>query len=165
VLFRSADKLTTVKSFTQKMQEQGFILENKDVAVELIRPDEAICDTLGLRKNELALCLSRTRMVNDDIIMYSVSNVPASFELPTDVKAYGSLYSLLNIRGIMITHAEEMIEATLADPDISLALQVPLNAAVLKRTRISKDATGRNVEFTVTHYRSDRYKYIIDLSL
>lgn len=160
-----ADKLSTVKSFTQKMQEQGLVLKNKQINISLVKPEPNIASALNIEPTDKVLSLSRIRMVNNDIIMYSISSVPASLELPFDAKLYDSLYQLLAAQNIQISHAEEYIEAMLADEEISHALEIPVNAAVLKRTRISQDQYSRNVEYTTTYYRSDKYKYVVELTV
>ncbi|MGL4374655.1 MAG: GntR family transcriptional regulator [Turicibacter sp.] len=160
-----ADRLSTVKSFTQKMQEQGFVLKNKQINISLITPDTTVAAALNIDPDEKVLCLSRIRMVNNDIIMYTISYVPSSFNLPFDAELYGSLYQLLSQQNIQISHAEEYIEAMLSNDEISAALEIPLNDAVLKRTRISKDQYNRNIEYTTTFYRSDKYKYVVELTV
>ena len=134
-----ADKLSTVKSFTQKMSEQGLVLKNKQINISLVTPDETIKSALNLAPNEKVLRLNRIRMVNNDIIMYSISYLPESLNLPFDAEQYGSLYYLLASQNIHITHAEEYIEAMLANVIVADALEISTNDAVLKRTRISKD--------------------------
>ncbi|MDE5976911.1 MAG: GntR family transcriptional regulator [Turicibacter sp.] len=160
-----ADKLSTVKSFTQKMHEQGLVLQNKHVNLSLVIPDETVASALNTEAGEKVLRLSRIRMVNNDIIMFSISYLPASLNLPLDTSVYNSLYLLLSSYNIQISHAEEYIEAMLANNLISEALEVSLNAAVLKRTRISQDQYNRNIEYTTTYYRSDKYKYVVELTV
>jgi len=160
-----ADKLTTVKSFTQKMNDQGLVLKNKEINISLIKPDTIIAKTLHLDSEEEVLCLSRIRMVNNDIIMYSISYLPQFLDLPFDAQSYGSLYQQLSLKNIQVSHAEECIEATLADEEVSLALDISINDAVLKRTRISQDQLSRDIEYTITYYRSDKYKYVVDLTV
>ena len=160
-----ADKLTTIKSFTQKMNEQGFILKNKDIQVSTVPAGETVGAVLGIEPEEAVFCLSRTRMVNHDIIMYSVSYAPLSLNLPTDTSLYSSLYQQFSKLGIMLSHAEECIEATLADAFISEKLQISQGDAVLKRSRTSRDKEGRIVEYTESYYRSDKYKYVVELTM
>ena len=160
-----ADKLSTVKSFTEKMQEQGYALKNKQINLSLITPDSVVASALNLEADEKALCLSRIRMVNDDIIMYSISYIPKSLNLPIEAELYGSLYHLLNQQGFKVTRAEEYIEAMITTEEVAKALEINPTDAVLKRTRVSHDAQGRNIEYTVTYYRSDKYKYIVELTV
>lgn len=160
-----ADKLSTVKSFTQKMSEQGLVLKNKQINISLVTPDETIKSALNLAPNEKVLRLNRIRMVNNDIIMYSISYLPESLNLPFDAEQYGSLYYLLASQNIHITHAEEYIEAMLSNVIVADALEISTNDAVLKRTRISKDQNNRSIEYTTTYYRSDKYKYIVELTI
>lgn len=160
-----ADKLSTVKSFTQKMSEQGLVLKNKQINISLVTPDETIKSALNLAPNEKVLRLNRIRMVNNDIIMYSISYLPESLNLPFDAEQYGSLYYLLASQNIHITHAEEYIEAMLANIIVADALEISTNDAVLKRTRISKDQNNRSIEYTTTYYRSDKYKYVVELTI
>lgn len=160
-----ADKLSTVKSFTQKMSEQGLVLKNKQINISLVTPDETIKSALNLAPNEKVLRLNRIRMVNNDIIMYSISYLPESLNLPFDAEQYGSLYYLLASQNIHIIHAEEYIEAMLANVIVADALEISTNDAVLKRTRISKDQNNRSIEYTTTYYRSDKYKYVVELTI
>lgn len=160
-----ADKLSTVKSFTQKMSEQGLVLKNKQINISLVTPDETIKSALNLAPNEKVLRLNRIRMVNNDIIMYSISYLPESLNLPFDAEQYGSLYYLLASQNIHITHAEEYIEAMLSNVIVADALEISTNDAVLKRTRISKDQNNRSIEYTTTYYRSDKYKYVVELTI
>lgn len=160
-----ADRLTTIKSFTQKMQEQGFILQNKEIEAQYVPASEIVAGVFGIEPSEEVLCLKRTRMVNNDIIMYSISYAPSSLNLPADSSLYDSLYKQFAKENITIGHAEEYIEAMLADEKISEKLEVSFGAAVLKRTRTSKDQHGRYVEYTETYYRSDKYKYVVELTM
>ena len=159
-----ADNLSTIKSFTQKMNEEGHILQNKNVEVQVMPADENTSSALALGEGEGVLRLKRTRMVNQDIIMYSISYLPESLNLPADPAVYGSLYQQLDAAGVKVVRAEECIEATLADDVISSALSVPPLAAVLKRTRTGYGENGRPLEYTTTYYRSDKYKYIVELT-
>ena len=79
-----ADKLSTVKSFTQKMQEQGYILKNKQINISLVNPDPAVVAAFNIEPTDKVWRLSRIRMVNNDIIMYSISYVPGFLDLPFD---------------------------------------------------------------------------------
>lgn len=160
-----SDRLSTVKSFTQKMFDQGLILKNKEINISFVKPDEVIASTLGVNPADDVFCLSRIRMVNNDIIMYSISYVPKSLDLPFDADSYGSLYQQLALKHIQIAHAEECIEAMLADEEVSKALEISVNDAVLKRTRISRDQLSHNIEYTITYYRSDKYKYVVELTI
>ena len=147
-----ADKLSTVK-------------KNKQINISLVTPDETVAAALNIDPSEQVLRLSRIRMVNNDIIMFSISYIPGFLNLPFDAELYGSLYQLLSAQNIQISHAEEYIEAMLADDLISQALEISLNDAVLKRTRISQDQYNRNIEYTTTYYRSDKYKYVVELTV
>ena len=120
---------------------------------------------MNINPNDKVLRLSRIRMVNNDIIMYSISYVPQFLNLPLNAELYGSLYQLLATQNIQISHADEYIEAMLADDIISQSLEISVNDAVLKRTRISQDQYNRNVEYTTTYYRSDKYKYVVELTV
>ena len=160
-----ADKLTTVTSFTQKMLEQGLELKNKEINISLLKPDKFIAEILNLDSTEDVFCLSRIRMVNNSIIMYSITYLPQFLNLPFDAQSYGSLYQQLSLHNIQISHADECIEATLANEEISKALSISINDAVLKRTRVGQDQFSRNVEYTITYYRSDKYKYVVELTI
>ena len=74
------------------------------------------------------------------------------------------LLTLLERSGIIVTRAEQMITATLADAEVSAALDVELGAPLISIHRVVYDQNERPIEFITALYRPDRYQYRMMLS-
>jgi GntR family transcriptional regulator len=74
------------------------------------------------------------------------------------------LLLLLERSGASISHATQVITASLAGGKISRLLNVPIGSSVLKIMRTVYDQNGRPVEFVTGLYRPDRYQYKMTLS-
>ena len=64
----------------------------------------------------------------------------------------------------MIGRAEQTINATLADMEVSNALELDLGSPLLSIQRIVFDQNDNPVEFIKALYRPDRYQYRMMLS-
>ena len=71
----------------------------------------------------------------------------------------GSLYDWLRTE-FQVTPAEatQTTEPTVTDADESRLLEVPLYSPALQFERVTRDTTGRVIEFTRSIYRGDRYR-------
>lgn len=70
----------------------------------------------------------------------------------------GSFYAGVAERvGVEVSDADQTVEATPAPDWLARALAVPVGAALLSVTRVTRLADGRTVGLTRTHYRGDRY--------
>src|SRR5690606_15716171 len=69
------------------------------------------------------------------------------------------LYLLRKKYGVSVGHAEQTIDAVLAEPEVANALSIPIGAAALRIERVYYKDTGVPVQFTRCWYPSDRYKY------
>lgn len=74
------------------------------------------------------------------------------------------LLVLLERSGVVVSHAEQVITAKLADTQVAPVLGVEVGSALLKITRVVRDQRSRPVEFITGLYRPDRYQYAMSLS-
>ena len=71
-----------------------------------------------------------------------------------------SLYALLRERfGLVLSEAEQEIEADLARPGEARLLQLDGGAAVLRMRRRTFDKGGQVVEYAESVYRGDKYTF------
>jgi len=71
-----------------------------------------------------------------------------------------SLYDVLeSAYGIKLTQAEQSLEAALADPRELELLGLTPPAAVLRMQRLTMRDDGVPVEYVLSAYRGDRYKF------
>ncbi|MBI5348306.1 MAG: GntR family transcriptional regulator, partial [Chloroflexi bacterium] len=60
---------------------------------------------------------------------------------------------------VVLTQAEQTIEAALAEPDEIKLLKLDPPAAVLRIQRLTLTSDGIPVEYVLSAYRGDRYKF------
>jgi GntR family transcriptional regulator len=75
----------------------------------------------------------------------------------------GSLYVVLEQKGVELTEAEETLEATVADEEVSRLLNIRQGAPLLKVTRLTWDRDHTPVELVIALYRADFYRYSVRL--
>jgi GntR family transcriptional regulator len=75
----------------------------------------------------------------------------------------GSLYVLLEQKGIELLEAEETLEAILADEEVAGLLDIPHGAPLLKVTRLTWDRDRTPIELVIALYRADFYRYAVRL--
>lgn len=108
----------------------------------------------------------RLRRVRGEPFSHLVTYVPESIGKSYSRRDLASrpLILLLERAGASISHAQQVISATLAGADVADLLGVPIGAALLKLSRTVYDQNGRAVEFVTGLYRPDRYQYKMTLS-
>jgi GntR family transcriptional regulator len=71
-----------------------------------------------------------------------------------------SLYGVLEQEyGVALTEAEQVLEAAVADVDEVRLLELTPPAAVMRMQRLTVDSEGEPVEYVLSSYRGDRYKF------
>lgn len=77
----------------------------------------------------------------------------------------GSLYEWMRLHcGANLVRAREYIEAAAADPEMAGLLEVAAGAPLLIARRQSFDESGKPAEYSVLYFRSDRYRFQLELS-
>lgn len=91
--------------------------------------------------------------------MFTTHAPPSSAELGTQ-----SLYEWLrSTPGLDIVGGLEPIEAAIAPSAICKKLQLTSGSPVLVARRLAKTKGGLSVEFAITTYRADRYRFRVEL--
>ena len=74
------------------------------------------------------------------------------------------LFSLLERSGVQIINAHQIVSATLADPEVALAIGVAVGSALLSLDRVVRDEDGNGVEFLSALYRPDMFRLEMPLT-
>ncbi|MEX0280797.1 MAG: GntR family transcriptional regulator [Arenibacterium sp.] len=69
------------------------------------------------------------------------------------------LLLLLEEAGVDVTRAQQTVTATIADPEVALALDIPAGAPLIDVRRIVSDRTQRPVEYIRILYRPEFYRF------
>jgi GntR family transcriptional regulator len=112
--------------------------------------------------------IARLRLVDGEPMAIEYLHVPAALVpglRPADMEA-GDFYDLLRDRhGIRVHEAVQSIEPTVTNEEEARLIGVPVLSPALLFERLTKDATGRPVEYVHSVYRGDRYRIVSRLAL
>lgn len=159
------EKLNKIMSFKEEMRVRGLDQYTKFAKISVVKLSKTIADFLGVNKGDEAYKLERLKYVNDSPMVFFVTYLKKSLNLPLKDEEYmGSLYEFLEKNyNIQLTKAREYYEAVLADKQICEYLDIEMHDPVLKRTKISYDDAGNVVECSICYYRADKYKYSVEI--
>lgn len=152
-------ELHRLTSFTEDMRAQGKTSGSKTLFIGLVTPDERIASALGT--DAPVLRLTRLRLADDQIMGLHDTYLPGMYALePRDLAVQQSLHTLLAHRfQLVLSTADETIEADAASSEEAEHLGIPSQSPVLRVERLSYDALGESKEFCAMCYRADQYRY------
>ncbi|MFV0406322.1 MAG: GntR family transcriptional regulator [Propioniciclava sp.] len=161
---RFDEPLNRIRSFTDEMRSLGKEPHTSSVEVVQLPPSRAAAHALEIPEDRPVLRLDRVRSTDGQPLVH-FSTFMAPEGLSSDPADYtGSLYDYLEVsHGIVITRVQEHFEAQLMPDNLAEQLQVAAQSPCMKRVRLSIDQHGNKVEYTVCHYRGDRYRYHVEM--
>jgi len=159
------ERMQSVISFSEEMQRHGVIMSTSHCSIGPEAASKYIAQQLDVKEGERVFHLIRVRCADGVPLVYSDTYLPGCLDLPLNEATYNaSLYDFLRKeRDIVVASAQDTLEAMLADGQMAAFLKIPLYTAVFKRTRKGFDQDGRQVEFSVSCYPGEKYKYTIEL--
>lgn len=166
VTFEKIDEnIKRVISFSREMEQHGMKMETSYCHISVEKSGKAASAKLDIPLNTPVYKLVRVRCVKGAPMVYSVTYLKKTHELPLDDGSYReSLYDLLETQyDIQIVRGQDTFEATLANGTIADFLKISVGEPVFKRSRITFDPNGDKVEYTYCYYPGEKYKYTVDL--
>jgi GntR family transcriptional regulator len=110
------------------------------------------------------LRLERIRYADKKPVLQTVDVLPEWIDIGPEDDFSGSLYELMESRGIRLAECQNIIEASVTDRRLSELLQVKKGFPVLALKRTSYDTEGRPVLYEDASCRGDMYTYAIRLA-
>jgi len=144
-----------------------YDIKTKVLALKVIKADSDICKKLEIDEKEPVIYLERLRFASNTPVALIKSYLPGKFVPEMETLDFNdkSLYQCLeeNYR-LQLHNAHEIIEAVLADREISKLLEIPEKSPLLfiQRTTYLLDRTV--IEYETIESRSDIYKYHNELT-
>jgi GntR family transcriptional regulator len=161
---RMEQALSLLTSFTEDMARRGKSVDSLWLSRRIDSPAPEEVMGLGLRAGDRIARLERVRRSDGVPLAIERAALPLSV-LDAPEQVTGSLYAVLQARGMRPVRAVQRITAAnLGERDAEL-LGVPTGAAGLKIERIGYLANGRAVEFTRSLYRGDAYDFAVELKI
>lgn len=166
VIFNKIEEpLTRIMSFTEEMRIRGLEVSTKFAKINIVESNKIIAKNLNILEGQEVYKIERLRYVNGQPMVFFITYLSKNLNLPLAEDEYtGSLYELLvKTNNISISKVREYFEAVSTDERLSGYLEVELGSPALKRTRISFDSNGNNLEYSVCYYRADKYRYMVEM--
>jgi len=156
-------QLQRLESFSEDMRARDLPASSQTLIFKVVPAPSIVAVRLGLEPGANVLRLKRLRLVEDRPVALHDAYINR-LDLRRDaLENIGSLYVLLEQKGIELMEAEETLEATLADEDVATLLDAPRGAPLLKVTRLTWDRDRTPVELVIALYRADFYRYAVRL--
>jgi GntR family transcriptional regulator len=153
-------------SYTEDMRRQGLVSSSRLLSVGQVGADDELAWRLGVRPHTRVLRIERLRMAMEEPMAIETTHLDAA-RFPGLAKRLGgseSLYALLaGEYDVHLAAAEETIETVPAPPKEAELLDTTVGYPMLLLSRHSRDTLGRPVEFALSFYRGDRYKFVAQL--
>jgi GntR family transcriptional regulator len=155
-------RLRTLSGFTQDVNARGGKSSSRVLEFRVVAAAPDIAAALRLAPGTEVFILSRLRLA--DGVPLALESAYLPFKMFPGLLDHDftieSLYSVLeNEHNCPLTQAEQTIESALANKREAEMLEVISPAAVFKIQRLSMTNDGLPVEYVVSVYRGDRYKF------
>lgn len=154
-------------SFTQDMAARGLEPGARVVRFQHGPADADLARELEIMPGARVLRVARVRTADGEPIALEELAVDAALVpglRPEDLEGT-SFYELLRRRyGLRIVGGEQTMEAAALDAEAARLLRVPKGSAAFLLQRVSRDETGRVLEFVRSRYRGDRYRFTTALT-
>lgn len=159
---KAASKLSKWKHFTEILVESGHQIQKRWLRAEVV-PNEA-----GTKPHRLfgTRCLKLERVYDLDGAPYIYYQHYLSSELDEGLTLSDlndqSLYELLEEQGLSLDKLQDEFGVAAASREIAEILGLPEGAALLKRSRYSRDEQGEVIEYSVGYYNTELQNYIVN---
>ena len=150
-----------VRSFSEEMEARGSRPHSKLVSSEVVPAEAETGDALRLSPEEKVIRIRRVRVADAVPMGVETTCLPESLcpNLLDKFDPRTSLYrTLLQLYGIHMVQADEVVEAGLADAEEARLLGIRKGSPVFLFTRTAYAKGGRAVEYVKSTFRGDRYK-------
>jgi GntR family transcriptional regulator len=150
------------------MQLLNKKVTSRVLEAKLLPADPLLSRRLQVQLGAEVVFLYRIRLVDDDPTAIERSYLP--HELCPGILSHdfatNSLYEILSsVYEKRPDHAEQVIEASLATPEVSTLLGLTPPAVVFMFHRETRMASGQVVEYVESELRADRFRFFTNLKL
>ena len=156
--------LPAMLSFTEELERRGMRPSTRVVSPGWAPAGERAGHALGLPAEASALRLERIRYADDKPVLHTVDVLPRQIGIAPREDFSGSLYELMERRGVPLAECQNIIQAAITDDRLGKLLRVKKGFPVLALRRTSYDRDGRPVLYEEATCRGDLYSYAIRLS-
>lgn len=158
------DGNSKLKSFTEKMAQQGSEISTDVLEVLRIPATERITEHLNISVGDEIIYSKRLRKVDGEPIALFENYISTRTGVTEKDDFSGSVYNIFEKKyGIKISGAEKVIEADIARSEDASLLKIPAGDPILIIRYTTFDNDNNPIEYSEGIYRADRYKYMVKL--
>jgi len=161
------EKLTELVGFTQDMERKGYVPGTRVLQRDSIYPPKEVQEILQLEKGERVLVLRRVRYASAEPVALQTAYVPLKFFPGIENVDFEkeSLYATFKKFGRPPAWAKQDMEAiVIQDLEQAELLGVAPGSPGLVSERLTYDLDGNPIEFTITVFRGDKYRFTVHLT-
>lgn len=159
-------QLSNLTGFSQDISTRGARPSSVILSAQIVPANAHLASVLKLMQGAEVVELSRLRLSNDLPLCIEIAHIP-HYLCPNILKtdfAHASLYAVFQRDyGYRLARAEQTMEASLATPRELEILQITAPASVLRIERLTYNQNDILLEYVVSAYRGDRYKFHLTL--
>jgi GntR family transcriptional regulator len=159
-------ELTHLTSFTEDMKHLGKNVSSKILKFQIISAQEPISEKFGLPLGSPLLYISRLRNVDGEPIAINISylNLPENIQISKqEVDEAGSIYALLERKGIPPMESDRTLEAIEANEERARILNIQVGSPLMMVEGLVYTYNEFPVEFHQVISIGKRYKYSLHL--
>ncbi len=151
----------------EELTKAGIMCFSYILNSEVVKVDDILSERMNLPVGSELYSIERLRYANSNPLCYQKIYLTAALCPDLDVKklAKVSLYETLEKDyGLKISHAKQTIQACMANYKIAALLELNDLTCMLKVKRTSYLDTNECIEYSESHYVSDRYELSMTLN-
>ncbi len=159
-------ELTNLTSFAEDMKNKGLSPSSKLLNFREKPASMHVAEKLAVEVGTPICFIQRLRLDDQQPIAINLSYLrlpPHVSIVAQELSDTGSLWALLESKGIILADADRTIEAILADQKYAEQLQVQVGVPLLLIDGVVYDQTHTPVEYHQVINRGDRYQYTLHL--
>lgn len=151
-------------SFTREMEAKGITVESFSIKVRSVPAGMEVARALQIKAHTRILRVDRVRGWDGQPEVHFRSYLHPRLGLTQDSDFRQPLYDLIQTESSLVADQSfEEFTAVPADTQLAHWLAVPKGTALLRRERRVLDTGRRPIEFSVVHYRCNRFRLTLSL--
>ncbi|MDO5601766.1 MAG: GntR family transcriptional regulator [Oscillospiraceae bacterium] len=158
--------LLKLTSFSEDMRLRGLLPGAQTLALEKVPANKAVAEKLAIAPGDEVILLKRLRLADGEPMAIETAYLNSELCAPIydQLAENKSLYQLMKrVLHITLSGARQSIEIAPVQSWEAKLLRMPETGMVMKTERQTLDTHMAPVEYVISKYRGDRYKFYIEL--
>jgi GntR family transcriptional regulator len=159
---RMVQELTELTGFVEDMRVMGRTPTARVLSREVIPATRLVAERLAVPAGTMIVQIRRVRLSDGVPLSFDETYLPEALgrKVMADDLAEEPIFTLLEDRyDTPLVEADYVLEATVAEPDVATALEIPVGNPIFMIERTSYTSSHRVVDYERLHYRGDYIRF------